>query len=331
MPCQVDPFRKQLFLIDAQGRSSRVSNSTPFSIDLSNKLTVGSCRSLDVRPRLVVQRRAGCNTNGRWARTGLSGDGHSVEMRDFTYSAYRKLLKAYLRAGYTLISYQQYLENPPATFVILRHDVDKRPANSLRTAILEHELKVTGSYYFRIGPQSLQPGYIRRIADLGHEIGYHYEELSLEKGDYCRALKLFEANVETLRQYYPVKTMCMHGSPLSSWDNKSLWERFDYRQYGILAEPYFDLDFRRMLYLTDTGRTWKEESSNLRDTVQTGIQHGMRSTFDIITSLENDELPGRIMQNIHPQRWNDNSVLWLEELVSQNIKNVAKTFIGRLR
>lgn len=255
----------------------------------------------------------------------------SVEMRDFTCCAYRKLLEAYLKAGYTLISYQQHLENTREKFVILRHDVDKRPANSLRTAILEHELKVTGSYYFRIGPQSFQPGYIRQIADLGHEIGYHYEELSLAKGDYCRALKLFEANVKKLRQYYAVKTMCMHGSPLSSWDNKSLWERFDYREYGILAEPYFDVDFRRMLYLTDTGRTWKEESSNLRDTVQTGFQHDMRSTFDIITSLENDELPGRIMQNIHPQRWNDNSVLWMEELVSQNIKNVAKTFIGRLR
>ena len=33
----------------------------------------------------------------------------------------------------------------------------------------------------------------------------------------------------------------MHGSPLSKWDNWDLWEKFDYRDYGIIAEPYFDL------------------------------------------------------------------------------------------
>ena len=54
----------------------------------------------------------------------------------------------------------------------------------------------------------------------------------------------------------PVKTICMHGSPLSKWDNRDLWKRYNYRDYGIIAEPYFDVDFDEVFYITDTGRRW---------------------------------------------------------------------------
>jgi len=45
----------------------------------------------------------------------------------------------------------------------------------------------------------------------------------------------FERNLEKLRELYPVKTICMHGSPLSKWDNRDLWKRYNYRDYGIIA------------------------------------------------------------------------------------------------
>ena len=33
----------------------------------------------------------------------------------------------------------------------------------------------------------------------------------------------FGRNLEKFRKFYPVKTICMHGSPLSKWDNRDLW------------------------------------------------------------------------------------------------------------
>ena len=33
----------------------------------------------------------------------------------------------------------------------------------------------------------------------------------------------FERNLRRFRKLYPVKTICMHGSPLSKWDNRDLW------------------------------------------------------------------------------------------------------------
>ena len=72
------------------------------------------------------------------------------------------------------------------------------------------------------------------------------------------AIDDFRLNLEKLRKFYPVKTICMHGSPLSKWDNRDLWKKYNYRDYGIIGEAYFDIDFGEVLYLTDTGRRWDD-------------------------------------------------------------------------
>ncbi len=48
------------------------------------------------------------------------------------------------------------------------------------------------------------------------------------------------------------------------------------------------------------------------------------STWDIIEAVETGLLPDKIMINTHPQRWTDNPVAWMKELVWQNFKNVIK-------
>ena len=68
---------------------------------------------------------------------------------------------------------------------------------------------------------------IKKIVGLGHEIGYHHEDLSLSRGDYKVAIKHFKVAMDRFRKLYPVKTICMHGSPLSKWDNRDLWKKFE--------------------------------------------------------------------------------------------------------
>ena len=70
------------------------------------------------------------------------------------------------------------MEEPKRDLIILRHDVDRLPENSLETAKIEHDLGINGTYYFRIGPESYDENIIKQIAGLGHEVGYHYEKLS---------------------------------------------------------------------------------------------------------------------------------------------------------
>ncbi|GHT31085.1 hypothetical protein FACS189434_00180 [Bacteroidia bacterium] len=253
-------------------------------------------------------------------------------MKDFTLKIYEKLLIALKRANYKFITFEQFCEkagchcglDPQSPFVILRHDVDLKAKNSLETAKIEHELGIKASYYFRIVPQSDKPEIIRQIVALGHEIGYHYEDLSLFKGDEAQAIKHFEEKLQYFRQFYPVKTICMHGSPTSKIDNKDIWKSNDYHDFGIIGEPYFDIDFNQVFYLTDTGRSWDGERFSVRDKVKSSFNLHFKATKDIIRAAESGILPDKIMITTHPQRWTNNLCEWLLELLSQSLKNQIK-------
>lgn len=65
--------------------------------------------------------------------------------------------------------------------MVLRHDVDELAVNALAMARLEHDMGIAASYYFRIVKQSNNPAVIHQIVQLGHEIGYHYEDLNKKR------------------------------------------------------------------------------------------------------------------------------------------------------
>lgn len=87
------------------------------------------------------------------------------------------------KQGFEFQPVAAFMQTPEPRFIILRHDVDRLPGNALKTARLEHELGIPASYYFRAVPESWDEAIIRKIAGLGHEIGYHYKNLSACKGD----------------------------------------------------------------------------------------------------------------------------------------------------
>lgn len=248
-------------------------------------------------------------------------------MRDFTFASYELLLKAFQSKGYKFITFENYINTkPPGKQIILRHDVDDLPKNSLNTAEIEYRLGIKGVYYFRIVKQSNDPKVIRAIASLEHEIGYHYEDLALTDGNTEAAIANFKKNLGYFRQYYPVKTICMHGSPMSKWDNRKVWKKYNYKDFGIIGEPYFDINFNDFCYLTDTGRKWNGGLVSVRDKVQSAYHFNFETTFSIIQNI--DKLPNKVMITVHPQRWNNNIVPWLKELVFQNAKNIIKRGIA---
>jgi len=243
---------------------------------------------------------------------------------DFTVKMYRLLLSALAAQPYRFQTFEEFLRTPAPRAVVLRHDVDLMPQNSLAFARIQHEHGIRGVYYFRAVSESWHAGIIRDIHALGHEIGYHYECLTTCRGHLDAARQDFERNLNALRQLVPVRTICMHGSPLSPYDSRDLWKTFSYRDYGLLGEPYFDVDYSRVGYLTDTGRRWDNEDVSVRDKVNTHFSPGFRSTPDIIQTADRGQLPAQLMFTFHPQRWNDNWLLWTRELVLQRAKNEVK-------
>lgn len=245
---------------------------------------------------------------------------------DFTVTKYRELLSALIAKGYTFQTFEDFIKNPAKRVVVLRHDVDLLPYNSLAFAKIQAENGVNGTYYFRAVPESWDEKVILEIASLGHEIGYHYECLTTCKGDLELGIKDFEKNLDALRKLAPVSTICMHGSPMSKYDSKDLWKKYNYRNYNLIAEPYFDVDFSNIMYFTDTGRRWDGEKVSVRDRVNLGFNISVNTTDELISKINSGKLPDQIMFTFHPQRWNDSLYKWIKELILQNIKNIIKKY-----
>jgi hypothetical protein len=258
-------------------------------------------------------------------------------MIDFTLHIYSRLLEVLMRQGYSFFTFHEYACGLARgdKWAVLRHDVDDRPENSLRMARLQAEKGVRGTYYFRIVKQSFDATIMQEIAKLGHEIGFHYETMDSQNGNVEKAYGEFSEQLKLFREVVPVTTISMHGSPLSPYDNRKIWKYYNYRSLGIVGEPYFDLDFNQVFYITDTGRRWDGHRFNVRDkaikenpiTNADFLERCYRSTKDIIKAIDNNEFPNRAMLNIHPQRWNNEWRLWIGELVLQNVKNLAKMLI----
>ena len=252
-------------------------------------------------------------------------------MEDFTIRILEELLISYKKNGYHFQTFRSFLKSPLDRVVILRHDIDARKKHALIFAELQSRLGMVGTYYFRMVPASFDEKLIKKIADLGHEIGYHYEDMDFAEGNPDKAIKLFERHLSKLRNIVPIHTICMHGSPRSAFDNKDVWKSYDYRKYGISGEPYFDLNFDKVFYLTDTGRRWDGHKVSVRDKVETHYDIDIRTTKDIINRLENKELPKQVMINFHPQRWTDNPLLWTTEKYTQKFKNLIKYYLIKHR
>lgn len=246
--------------------------------------------------------------------------------RDFTLSKYRKLCDALLESAYKSVTVRDYLSGVGGErIVILRHDVDVSAEKALVMASAERELDINSTYYFRMTPKIFRPEVIKEIAAMGHEVGYHYEVLDKAEGDVGKAMKLFEEELNEFRRICKVETIAMHGNPLTKHDNRSLWDRRNYGDYGLLGEAYLSVDFSEVIYFTDTGRSWNSRYS-LKDLARTETPRigGIRSTDDLIKLIASKEIDCLYI-NTHPKRWNDGIVPWLWELGFQSAKNCVKS------
>lgn len=254
---------------------------------------------------------------------------------DFTLEKYGELCQALFRSGYTPRTICEYLEggwsNSRKT-VLIRHDIDRKITTALRMAEFEHSVGIRSTYYFR-HPHTFQPDIIKATQDLGHEVGYHYETLSKAKGDQERAIRLFEKELSAFREIPDcrIATICMHGSPLSRYDNRDLWINHNFREFGLRGEAYLSVQGTR--YFTDTGRSWNSKYS-IWD-----MMPGGSGRTDLTSVETTDDLIGWIGScgeeclylTVHPERWALDEGEWAIGSVLDFIKNSGKRVIAAMR
>ncbi|MBU4072276.1 MAG: hypothetical protein KKH41_02420 [Candidatus Thermoplasmatota archaeon] len=232
--------------------------------------------------------------------------------RDFTLEKYSELVQV-LKQNYTIMSVADYISSPKKEefIAVLRHDVDKFPERATRMALLEKNLGIHSTYYFRWDPKlpghadssKAEMGNFPKQAIIetklyGHEVGYHYENLS-ELRDKTKALADFETKLAILRKLAPVSTVAMHGAPRVRVRNADMLEGVDLSKYDLLGEPHLSPEFANIAYITDSGRMWSSGAGSVRDTMGKPLDEKVKNTDALIEIVKARKYP-RLMVSARP-------------------------------
>ncbi|MDO9536748.1 MAG: hypothetical protein Q7J68_00325, partial [Thermoplasmata archaeon] len=185
---------------------------------------------------------------------------------------------------------------------------DKHPERAARMALLEKNMGVQSTYYFRWDPKAInwagtagnrQGNFpemqIVETKIYGHEVGYHYENLSELRNNEL-ALKDFEEKLSRLRKLAPVRTVAMHGAPRIPVRNADMLEGVDLSKYDLLGEPHISAEFADIVYITDSGRRWSSGAGS-RDTLGRPLEEKVKGTDELIEILSSKKYP-RVMAHV---------------------------------
>jgi hypothetical protein len=218
---------------------------------------------------------------------------------DLTLHNFEILLDLTTSGGFTPITIGEYLANRAQSrkFFLLRHDVDCKPRLALQFAELEKSKGIVGTFFFHgpHRPKFYDPGVIRAISQMGHEIGYHFETLDRAGGNFEKARSMFEEDIALLRgQGYDVSTVCAHSNlfrkKIGYTDNRDLLSHYPelLERNAISGEAYTSLtpDFHLIWSVVDA---------------RTGL-NGFATARLIQSYLRNPEFKA-VYLTIHPHYW----------------------------
>ena len=255
-------------------------------------------------------------------------------MREFTKELYEEFIKGIKSTDYKTYTIYQYLEKKPKNRVILlRHDVERTFKETWWMANLEHEYGIVSTYYVRKKPDVFLPDKLRKIASFGHEIGYHYETLDKANGDIEKALEIFESELKEFNKICTIKTISMHGNPLSSFINQDIWKNHDFKKFGIIGDGFLSIDFSNIFYITDTGRNWEFSKYNIKDFppgYDVNRVPKIKSLLEVVDFVKEQKYPVFYF-NLHPDVWASTSSDYYKKAIWQGVKNQGKRVIKRYR
>ena len=232
----------------------------------------------------------------------------------FTHKNWNKLCTFILNHS-SIVSVDQYLNQPSnSACVVLKHDVEHNIDLALTLGELESKLGICSTYYFQFDVAISSPEKVLKLKDLGHDIGYHYDVLDANNGDYKAATEEFASHLKAFSDIgIIIKTVCPHGNPIK---NRSGWtSNKDFFRNSMVRDRFpniIDIVVDSNLifppyhwYVSDAGYGFMhigDVSNNDRE-----------ATLDKNISMP-DDLPlgtQTILISTHPHRWMDSKLKFL--------------------
>jgi len=205
----------------------------------------------------------------------------------FDFDTYGRLLDA-LKAGRPNLTFREFQSgHSPDRYFILRHDVDISPAAALRMAEWEaargfratYFVLLTSDWYNLLDRRHV--GFPRRLVELGHEVGLHYDA-AIFQGE--RSLRL-QADLLGLLSGEPVHSIARHNPSAEGAD--------PFLSAKDFVNAYDEAFTRRAVYVSDSAGAWRDEAVRI---------------------LSSSTLPDRIQVLTHPLYWDVRHADRLERL-----------------
>ena len=197
----------------------------------------------------------------------------------------------------------------------IKHDVETNVKKAFELAKIEKKYGISATYFFQSYLIKDNLELLNKIAELGHEVTYHYDVLDRNNGNFDLALKEFTDTLKIFEKNgFEVKSVCPHGNPLmirNGWSsNKDFFRNnkianlfpkiFD---VVVHASKVIDNDF---LYVSDAGYSWKLigniDSNDLVNNGDTEI-NSSKEVIELIHTYSN------AIVSTHPHRWQKNKFL----------------------
>ena len=166
---------------------------------------------------------------------------------------YKKVLLHLISQGSEFDLIKNFNLNQKNPKIFLRHDIDSDLDIAYAMSLIEAELGIKSTYYFRISTMKEQ--IIKEIADNGNEIGYHYEEIaSFAKNHKLKNKRMIMEKMTEIRELFcknfleiekklnlKIETISSHGDFINRYlgiTNKELINKDILNKLGILFEAY---------------------------------------------------------------------------------------------
>ena len=203
----------------------------------------------------------------------------------FDLGEYGMMLDRLRDAGYQFHLVTDMVLDISGQIGYLRHDLDAHIPGVDEMAMIEAERQIKATYYVAL-TLHYNPLYpenqriLKRIQDMGHEIGLHYDVSTYprDSGEARKHLD-WEANVLGTILGKPIRTICMHNPHKGEPD-----PFVELDEYVHPLDPRLNKD---LIYVSDSCRAWRDES---------------------LLSCFSANAPKRLLLNTHPDSWLDGTL-----------------------
>jgi hypothetical protein len=178
----------------------------------------------------------------------------------FSLELYQSTLEKALRLGYAFPTVSELKKGSSHLnkFLLVRHDIDTSPHYALQMALLEHRLGVRSSFYVLMHSPFYNPASpnhwddLRKMIDMGFEVGLHYETDFFEKrkidplegvlGDVAALEKILRIKISSVSQHRPASGTFL----------KKLNEFY--------VDAYNQDLMQNVFYISDSGFKWRDKT-----------------------------------------------------------------------